>query len=98
MWLTTVTLDLVGIRALAPEISYSIIQSIVAKRQELRDIDGKGGYLPGSPELDPIDSIDPTQTTLVVKRVWNTELAAQELVDFLNAASEHVTATVEEQV
>lgn len=98
MWLTTVTLDLVGIRALAPEISYPIIQSIIVKRLELRAIDGKGGYLPGSPELDSLDSIDPTQTTLVVKRVWNTESAALEFVTFLNAASEHITATVEEQV
>lgn len=98
MWLTTVTYDLVGIRESDPGITLPIFQSIGVKRNELAATDGSGNGVEGFRAPDSFDNIDPTITTVVVKRLWNTELAAQEFANFADAASEHITVTVEEQV
>lgn len=97
MWLTTVTYDLVGIRALELD-AVPLIESIGAKKEELKVVDGHGVSVAGFSAPDSHEDIEPTATTLVIKRLWNTEAAALEFVIFLNAASEHITATVEEQV
>lgn len=98
MWLTTVTYNTTALRELDTDIVISILQSMGAKRNELAATDGGGNGVEGFRAPDSQDNIDPTTTTVVVKRLWNTESAAQELANFANAASEHIIATVEEQV
>lgn len=97
MWLTTVTYDLVAIRALGANAA-QMIQRISAKKDELKVIDGHGTSIPEFPAPDTPDAVDPTATTLVVKREWNTEAAAQEFANFVNAESDHITATFEELI
>ena len=96
MWITTVTFDLVALRALNQVDATDILVSIRSKKDELKTIDGAGGSTPESP-ASAADDILEDQTTLTIKRAWNQQANAQAFVDHFVGIS-LATATLEEQV
>lgn len=99
MWISTVTMDMVALRAMTEQEMGSILGDILQKKNQLRSDPANGGEsLEGFKARDTLDQIDPTESVVVVKRGWNNQSAAQEFVDFINAAHSSVTATLEEQV
>jgi len=96
MWITTITYDSAGLLTISPEDFDQIRVSIENKKNTLRLTDGAGNSIPGF-EKPQIDNIDPS-APVVIKRSWNTESAAREFASFVDAASEFITVTVEEQV
>jgi hypothetical protein len=95
MWLTTITYDSIGLRTLDPSVFANMIMSIQDKKTILKSIDNAGHAVPG---FDAPSQIDPNVDTVIIKRLWNTESAAREFASFVDAASEFITVTVEEQV
>jgi hypothetical protein len=95
MWLSITTFDVVAINANLSLFNLSVIND---KKQELQAVDGAGDSVEGWASRDP-STIPPDTETVVIKRAWNTQSAAQEFVDFVTAkAGNLVVATVEEQV
>jgi hypothetical protein len=99
MWITTITYDATALRALPPEDAFSILQSVIDKKDELRanPVNG-GGSLDGFKARDSLSEIDPSESVVVVKRGWNNQSVAQEFVDFVNSSHSAIVATLEEQV
>lgn len=98
MWISTVTYNTAALRELDPVDALALFQTIATKKEELKVLDGGGLAVPGHEPPAELDSIDPTTGDKTIKRAWNTESAAREFATFADTASEHVTATVEEQV
>ena len=99
MWISTVTMDMVALRAMIEQEIASLLGDILQKKNQLRSDPANGGEsLEGFKAIDTLDQISPTQSTVVVKRGWNNQSVAQEFVDFVNATNSCVTATLEEQV
>jgi hypothetical protein len=98
MWISTVTFDLVTIRTLLPEDVAAVYYAIQNKKEELR-LGGvnEGAQVEGFTKPPQLVSIDPNETTLVIKRTWSTQAKAQEFADFCDAAADWVTGTVEQQ-
>lgn len=95
MWISTITIDLNTIQALSFEDQNILNTAINNKKLSLREIDGNGHGVSG---FEAEAEIEPTATTKIVKRAWNTQSAAQEFVDFINGVHICMTATLEEQV
>lgn len=98
MWISTITYDLVSIRAADPATVLSVFTEIGQKKNELQTVDGAGSSVPG---FEPKELSDPSyqdESTAEIKRAWNTQTAAEEFVNFANSAADFVTGTVEEQV
>ena len=98
MWISTVTYNSAALRALDPADALALFQTIAAKKEELKVADGGGLGIPGYEPPAELDTIDPAAGTKTIKRAWNTESAAREFASFADAASEYITASVEEQV
>jgi hypothetical protein len=98
MWITTVTYDLVAMRAMDEAERTQIMTSSIQKKDELKAIDGAGlstiGY---EAPIDPNETLLSGDNTKIVKRSWNLESSAQAFVDHF-AAFSGITATLEEQV
>ena len=97
MWITTVTFDLVALRALSNSDATSFITSMRSKKDELKAIDGAGVSTAEYPAIDDPSTIPFDQATLTIKRVWNQEANAQAFVDYVSVF-EWATATLEQQV
>ena len=97
MWLSSVTYDLVAVRALPPEDAFDIFLSIQNKKADMSLNIGDGSTTPEFPAPITIDEVDPNLTSLIIKRAWSTQDRAQEFADFAVAAAEWITATVEQQ-
>jgi len=97
MWLSTITFDTVAINNNMHLFDQVAIND---KKQELKAIDGAGGSIAGWGPPDDLSTIPPDTKTIVIKRAWNTQSAAQEFVDFLNETCSNlvIASTVEEQV
>jgi len=98
MWLSVVTHDLVALRAAAPDQVSQILLSIQAKKNELSGPENDGQSLPEFSAPTSTDEVDPTSTSLTVKRSWSTQAKAQEFADFVNSTGNFFTATIEQQV
>jgi hypothetical protein len=98
MWMTTITYDLVAMRAMDEAERTQMITSAVQKKDELRVIDGAGSsIIDYQAPLDPNETLSSGDNTKIVKRLWNLESSAQAFVDHF-AAFSGITATIEEQV
>lgn len=97
MWITTVTYDLVALRAMEDVERDSMLVSLRQKKEELKAIDGGGISTAEYPATDNVNTISLDETTKIIKRVWNLESSAQAFVDHFVSLS-GVTATLEEQV
>ena len=97
MWITTVTFDLVALRALNNSDATSFITSMRSKKDELKAIDGAGESTAEYPAVDDLNTIPFDQATVIVKRVWNQQTNAQAFVDYVSVF-EWATATLEQQV
>ena len=98
MWISTITYDLVSVRATDPAEVISVFTGIQNKKDEIRAVDGNGNPVAG---FEPKDLSDPSyqeESTAEIKRAWNTQSAAEEFVNFATSAADFVTGTVEEQV
>lgn len=98
MWISTLVYNVTALRALDPQDAQALIQTISDKKEQLKVVDGAGLAVPGYEPPAELDSIDLTTGTKTIKRAWNTESAAREFASFADAASEHITATAEEQI
>ena len=97
MWITTVTYDLVAMRALSNSDATSFITSMRSKKDELKAIDGAGESTAEYPAVDDLNTIPFDQAALIIKRVWNQQTNAQAFVDYVSVF-EWATATLEQQV
>jgi hypothetical protein len=99
MWISTVTMDMVAIRAMTEQEIGPIMMSILEKKNQLRSDPANGGEsLDGFKARDSLNEIGPSESVVVVKREWNNQSVAQEFVDYVNTAHSSITATLEEQV
>jgi hypothetical protein len=98
MWMTTVTYDLVAMRAMDEVERTQMMTSAVQKKDELKVIDGAGlSTIDYQASDDPVETLANGGNTKIVKRLWNLESSAQAFVDHF-AAFSGITATIEEQV
>ena len=96
MWINNITLNLTALRELSGAENIELLGLISSKKQELREADGGGDSVPGYSAPEQFSEIPLNVTTLVIKRVWNTEAAATEFANFINATTELISSTVEE--
>ena len=98
MWMTTVTYDLVAMRAMDEAERTQIMTSALQKKDELKIIDGAGSStIDYQAPIDPNETLSSGVNTKIIKRSWNLESSAQAFVDHF-AAFSCITATIEEQV
>lgn len=99
MWISVFNFDLAAMRLLDVETRAQLVQSLVDKKQELRGGDDTDGQsVPGFEAVEPSVIMPSDETSMVVKRAWKTEAAAAAFVNFANAASSTITATMEQPV
>ena len=97
MWLSSVTYDLVAMRALDHEDVFDILLLVQNKKADMSVNIGDGSATPEFPAPPTMDEVDPNLTSLTIKRAWSTQDRAQEFADFAAAAAEWITATVEQE-
>lgn len=98
MWITTVTYNMAAVRAMTEIEKTSIFQTTVDKIRELRSNPSAGGSTVTGFEAPDFNAVSPETASVIVKRTWNTQVVAQEFVDFLNSVHSCASATLEEQV
>jgi hypothetical protein len=98
MWITSIQINLAELRALDVPAAVELHSTISNKKNELQNLDGHGGSMSGFEGFRNLTDVPSDVNSYLIKRVWNTESAAQEFMLFINNLNGAFTATIEEQI